>query len=83
MPTFLSLMALSLPHLLGGTYVIETVFNYPGLGLLSFESAKYHDYNMLMVLTLMTGFVVIAANDLAIALQGIIDPRMKNGGDFK
>lgn len=83
MPTYLSLMALSLPHLLGGTYVIETVFSYPGLGLLSFESAKYHDYNMLMVLTLMTGVLVIIANDIVILLQGIIDPRMKSGGVAK
>ncbi|TQX19423.1 ABC transporter permease subunit, partial [Clostridioides difficile] len=40
---------------LGGTYVVEKVFSYPGLGTLCFESAKYHDYNMLLVLCLITG----------------------------
>lgn len=78
MPTYISLMAISISHLLGGTYVIEMVFSYPGLGLLSFESAKYHDYNMLMTLTLLTGIVVILSNILAQGINKKIDPRLKN-----
>ena len=45
MPSALSIMAIFLPHLLGGAYVIEMVFGYPGLGKLGMESAQYHDYN--------------------------------------
>ena len=40
-------MAISVPHILGGTYIVETVFSYPGIGTLSYESVKYADYNML------------------------------------
>ena len=29
MPTYLSIMAISVPHVLGGTYIVETVFSYP------------------------------------------------------
>ena len=61
MPTYISLMAISVPHILGGTYIVETVFSYPGIGTLSYESARYGDYNMLMVLCLLTGAVVIFA----------------------
>ena len=43
-PTYLSIMAISVPHILGGTYIIETVFSYPGIGTLSYESARYQDY---------------------------------------
>ena len=43
MPSLSVIMAFSLPHILGGTYVVETVFAYPGLGTLSFESAMYKD----------------------------------------
>ena len=59
LPSYISLMAISVPHVLGGTYIVETVFSYPGIGALSYESARYHDYNLLMVLCLMTGITVI------------------------
>lgn len=82
MPSYISVMAMSVPHILGGTYVVEKVFSYPGLGTLSFESAKYHDYNMLMVLCLITGILVIFANVIAQIINDKIDPRMKHhGGD--
>lgn len=77
MPSMLVIMAISLPHILGGTYVVEMVFAYPGLGTLSFESAMYQDYNMLMALSLLTGAVVLVFNLLAQILSEFVDPRMK------
>ena len=76
-PTYLSIMAISVPHVLGGTYIIETVFSYPGLGTLSYESARYKDYNLLMLLCLMSGVVVILCNLLAQTINEQIDPRIK------
>lgn len=78
MPAYITIMAISVPHILGGTYVVEKIFSYPGLGTLCFESAKYHDYNMLMVLCLMTGILVVFANMLAQVINDKIDPRMKH-----
>lgn len=77
MPSYISLMAISVPHVLGGTYIVEAVFSYPGLGSLSYESARYHDYNMLMVLCVMTGALVIFCNLLGQILNEHIDPRIK------
>lgn len=77
MPAFISIMAISLPHIVEGTYIVEMVFSYPGIGTLSFESAKYHDYNMLMVLCLITGVIVIFGNITGQAISEHIDPRMK------
>ena len=77
MPTYISLMAISVPHVLGGTYIVEKVFSYPGIGTLSFESAQYHDYNLLMVLCLMTGALVIFSNMVGQVINEKIDPRMK------
>ncbi len=77
MPTYISIMAISVPHILGGTYVVEQVFSYPGIGSLCFESAKYHDYNMLLVLSLLTGTLVVFANMLSQVINNKIDPRMK------
>lgn len=77
MPSYISIMAISVPHVLGGTYIVEKVFSYPGIGTLSFESAQYHDYNLLMVLCMMTGIVVIFCNILGQIINEHIDPRIK------
>ena len=77
MPSFISLMAISLQHVIEGTYIVEMVFSYPGIGTLSFESAKYHDYNMLMVLCVFTGIFVLAGNVIGQSVSEWIDPRMK------
>ena len=77
LPSYISLMAISVPHVLGGTYIVETVFSYPGIGALSFESARYHDYNLLMVLCMMTGILVIFCNLIGGIINEKIDPRIK------
>lgn len=77
LPTYFSIMAISVPHILGGTYIVETVFSYPGLGTLSYESARYQDYNLLMLLSLMTGAVVIFCNLVSQMINERIDPRIK------
>lgn len=78
-PTIISIMAVSVNHIIGGTYVVEAVFSYPGLGRLSIESAKYHDYNLLMLIVLITGMIVIASGIVAHNLSEHIDGRMKAG----
>lgn len=77
LPSYLSLMAISVPHILGGTYIVETVFSYPGIGTLAYESARYKDYNLLMFLCLLTGILVIFCNMAAQAVNRRIDPRMR------
>ena len=76
LPTMISIMAISINHIIEGTYIIEMVFSYPGIGTLAFESAKYHDYNMLMVLVILTGIIVIAGNMVGQAISERIDRRM-------
>lgn len=77
MPAYLSIMAIAVPHVLGGTFVVESVFSYPGIGALSYESARYHDYNLLMILCMMSGILVIFCNMLAQIINEHIDPRVK------
>lgn len=80
LPSYLNIMAISVPHIIGGTYIIEAIFSYPGIGALSIESAKYHDYNMLMVIVLMTGGMVVFVNMIGQLLSEKIDPRMRREG---
>ena len=77
LPSYFSIMAISVPHILGGTYIVETVFSYPGLGTLTYESARYQDYNLLMILSLLTGITVIFCNMAAQAVSERIDPRIR------
>ena len=77
LPAYLSLMAISVPHILGGTYIVETVFSYPGIGTLSYESARYQDYNLLMLLCILSGAVVILCGILAQIISERLDPRVR------
>lgn len=76
-PTIVSIMAISISHVIAGTVIVEAVFNYPGIGNLAVESAKYHDYNMLMVVVLITGFFIFVSSFIAQTINEEIDPRMK------
>ncbi len=76
-PSYLSIMAVSVPHVLGGTYIVEAVFSYPGLGTLSYESARYKDYNLLMLLCILSGVLVILCSMAAQIINERIDPRVR------
>lgn len=77
LPAYFSIMAISVPHVMGGTYIVEAVFSYPGIGTLSYESARYHDYNLLMLICLVSGAVVILCNMISQSVNESLDPRMK------
>lgn len=76
LPTIINIMSISATHILSGTYIVEAVFSYPGIGYLSIESAKYHDYNLLMLIVLFTGFIVIIFSLSAQIINELIDPRI-------
>ncbi|MDR0915790.1 MAG: ABC transporter permease [Oscillospiraceae bacterium] len=80
LPMLVTIMAVSVPHIIAGTYIVELVFGYPGIGTLTFESARLRDYNMLSVLTLLTGFVILLSNMAAQSLSEVLDVRMRHTG---
>ena len=57
--------------------ITETVFSYPGIGTLSYESVRYKVYYQLMVLCILSGIIVILCNMLAQAMNEQIDPRIR------
>ncbi len=66
--------------LVGGATVVETVFSYPGLGRLIYESVLSRDYPVLQGAFLLLAVGVILANLLADLLYPIIDPRVRAEG---
>jgi peptide/nickel transport system permease protein len=72
-----TLIGLSIPLLLAGNLVVESVFNYPGLGLLFFTSLQNEDYPVLLAYTLLSGALTVLGNfigDIAVAMA---DPRIE------
>jgi len=73
----ITLIGLSIPALLAGNLIVETVFNYPGLGLLFFNSLNTADYNVLLAYTLLGAVLTVAGNYIADISLGIADPRIR------
>ncbi len=71
-----TLIFLSLGFILGGTILIETVFNYPGIGLQIYQSVGERDYPMLQGAFLLLTVVVILMNFIADLLYFKLDPRV-------
>jgi peptide/nickel transport system permease protein len=71
----LTLSGLTLPALVGGSILIETIFSWPGLGSLFFESVSRRDYPLVLALTLLSAALTLAGNLSADLLYRVADPR--------
>jgi peptide/nickel transport system permease protein len=72
-----TLLGFSLPHVLGGSVVIERVFGIPGMGLLAFDSVGTRDYPTVMgVATVMALATMLSMLAVDVA-YGFIDPRIR------
>ena len=73
-------VAVEVGTVVGGATVVETVFSYPGLGRLIYESVLSRDYPVLQGAFLLLAVGVILANLLADLLYPLIDPRVRTEG---
>ncbi len=64
-------------NLLGGAAVIETVFNWPGLGSLAMEAIVARDFNVVLGVLLLSAFLVVIVNIVVDVLQSWLDPRIE------
>jgi len=72
-----TLMGLSLPALIGGSFIIETIFAWPGMGQLGLEAVFTHDYPVLMGIGVITAFLTLTGNLLADLAYAWLDPRIR------
>ncbi len=72
-----TLMGMILPAIVGGSVILETIFSWPGMGRLMYDSILIRDYNTVMALTVITAFLVLLGTLLADLSYSIIDPRVK------
>ena len=76
-PTVLAVMGLQLGYLLGGSILVETVFNWPGTGFLLNDAIFRRDIPMLQGTILVLAMFFVALNLIVDILQTLIDPRMR------
>ena len=73
-----TVIALSLPTLLGGTVIIEQIFAWPGMGTLAITAIRGRDYPVIMAINLISAVMILSSNLLADILYAVIDPRIKS-----
>ena len=72
-----TLFGLTLPGLLSGAVITESIFSWPGLGLLGLTAVEQRDYPVVLAFVRVGGFGVVMGNLLADVLYGVVDPRIK------
>ncbi|HXF81323.1 MAG TPA: ABC transporter permease [bacterium] len=75
----ITLLALSIPAVLDGAVVTETIFSWPGMGLLLFQAVLGHDHAVAMAVLLFLAVATILANLLADVAYALVDPRIRYG----
>jgi peptide/nickel transport system permease protein len=72
-----TLIGLSIPALLAGNLIAETVFNYNGLGLLFYNSLQNEDYPVLLAYTMVGAVLTVLGNLVADIALTVADPRIR------
>jgi peptide/nickel transport system permease protein len=73
----LTMAGVQIGGLLGGAVVVETVFGWPGLGLLAYESLFARDLNLLLGIFFISACLVVLANLVVDVLYTLLDPRIE------
>jgi len=76
----LAMIGLRYGWMLGGTVLVETVFDWPGIGLYAVSSAVSSDFQPIMGVTLLLGLNFMLANFLVDLAYGWLDPRTREAG---
>ena len=72
-----SIAAVQLGFMLGGSIVIESIFNLPGVGYLAFESISKNDFPVVQAVVLILALIYIGLTLGADMLNAVLDPRLR------
>lgn len=72
-----TLVGLSIPQLVSGSFIVEFVFGWPGLGLLAVNAALKRDFPIIMGVTMLTAIFIVLGSFLADLAYHWIDPRIR------
>jgi peptide/nickel transport system permease protein len=73
----ITVVAMQLPMILGGAFIIEQIFGWPGMGRMAINAVFVRDYPLIMGTTMLAAVGVILCNLLADILYAVVDPRVR------
>lgn len=73
----ITILGLTLPGIIGGAIIMETVFGIPGMGLLMYQAVLSRDYNLVMGVLVPAAFLTMLGNFLADIAYAFTDPRVR------
>jgi len=76
-PPVITLLGLSLPAIIGGSVILESIFSIDGMGLLFFQSALSHDYPVIMGILIIGAFLTLLGNMLSDLILLKLNPYVK------
>ncbi len=76
-PAIITLLAISVGSLLGGTAVVETIFQWDGVGKLAVDAILQRDYPIIQIYVVWMAFIYIVVNLCGDVIQYLIDPRIR------
>jgi len=76
---FVTVVGIDVPLYLTGAVLTETVFSWPGMGRLFFDSLTVRDYPVLMGVLLLGAVLIVLGNLIADIVYGVLDPRISYG----
>lgn len=74
-----TIFGFTIPSLIGGSVIIESIFAWPGIGRLGYQAILSRDYPTIMTLTTISAVLVMMGNLVADVLYAVVDPRIKLG----
>jgi peptide/nickel transport system permease protein len=72
-----TILGLSLPGLIGGGFIFETIFAWPGMGRLGYQAIMAYDYPVIMGIGTIAAFLTLLGNLIADVGYAIVDPRVR------
>lgn len=73
----ITILGLSVPDIIGGSVIIETIFAYPGIGRLGYDAIMARDYPVVMGILTIVAFLTLFGNLLADIMYAWVDPRIR------
>ena len=72
-----TILGLSLPGLIGGGFIFETIFAWPGMGRLAYEASFSFDYTVIMGVVIFAAILTLLGNIIADITYALVDPRIR------
>jgi peptide/nickel transport system permease protein len=72
-----TLIGLTLPNIFGGAVITETIFQWPGIGMLYVQAVRGRDYNLTMGISFFSALLILVSNLLADLAYAWVDPRIR------